>query len=158
MSEKDRAFMQSALEAAYKGVNKGQAPFGASIVKNDKVIVSAHNIVWQSMDITAHAEINAIRKACKELNTIDLTGCVIYSTCEPCPMCFSAIHWAKIKKIVFGTGIMDAEKFGFSELPILNETMRDIGKTDIEIIGDFIKKEAVELFEYWSEKHGDKTY
>lgn len=86
-----------------EGVDKGQTPFGSCIVKEGEVVSCEHNRVWETTDITAHAEIVSIRATCNKLNTIDLSGCVIYSTTEPCPMCYSAIHWAKISKIIYGT-------------------------------------------------------
>src|ERR1043165_5126214 len=130
----DMKFMQMAIDKAREGVDKGQTPFGACIVKNDKVIACEHNIVWESTDITAHGEIHAIRNACRNLNSIDLSGCIIYSTCEPCPMCFSAIHWAKIEKIVFGARIEDAQRFGFNELTVSNHLLKELGISDVLIV------------------------
>jgi tRNA(Arg) A34 adenosine deaminase TadA len=100
-------------------------PFGACIVKDGEVIACDHNVVWASTDITAHAEVYAIRNACKKLDSIDLSGCTIYSTCEPCPMCFTAIHWARIGRIVCGARIEDAKKYGFNELSVSNHELRD---------------------------------
>ena len=94
-------FMRLAIDKARRGIKNGQTPFGVCISKDAEVISCVHNIVWESMDITAHAEIHAIREACKKLNTVDLSGCVIYSTCEPCPICLSACHWANISTIVY---------------------------------------------------------
>ncbi|MHC4755582.1 MAG: nucleoside deaminase, partial [Planctomycetota bacterium] len=122
----DEKFMTMAIEKAKEGFGNDNSPFGACIVKDGEVVSCEHNIVWQSTDITAHAEINAIRKACEKLNTIDLSGCVIYSTCEPCPMCFTACHWAKISTIVYGASIPDAKNAGFSELAISNEKMKQL--------------------------------
>ena len=91
-------FMKAAIKEAYKGIENGDGgPFGAVIVKDGKIITSAHNTVIESMDATAHAEINAIRKASKILNTNDLSGCILYTSTEPCPMCLSAIIWSNIK-------------------------------------------------------------
>ena len=154
----DRGYMKSAIEEAKKGLLKGQTPFGACIVKDENVISCASNSVWRDMDITAHAEIIAIREACKKLNTIDLTGCIIYSTCEPCPMCFSACNWARISRIVFGARIEDAKRFGFSELPISNEKMRDLSHTNIEIHGDFMRDECIKLFDEWSKQMDKRFY
>lgn len=151
-------FMELAIKAAREGVAEGQTPFGACIVKDDKVISCSGNSVWKDTDITAHAEVNAIRKACKELGTINLTGCVIYSTCEPCPMCFAACSWARISRIVFGTRIEDAAGFGFSEMRISNEQMRDLSHADIEIIGDFMRDECLGIFEEWSKLRDKRTY
>jgi tRNA(Arg) A34 adenosine deaminase TadA len=152
----DEKFMRLAIEKAKEGVQNGQTPFGACIVKDGEIVCCAHNIVWHRMDITAHAEIHAIREACKKLNTIDLSGCEIYSTCEPCPMCFSACHWAKISKIIYGARIDDAKESGFNELNISNKTMKQIGNSPIEVVGDFLREENLELFKTW-EKLNDKT-
>ena len=145
----DSDFMRLAIDTARKGVAKGQTPFGAVIVKNGKVIVEAHNVVWKTTDPTGHAEVNAIRLACKKLGTINLDGCVIYTTTEPCPMCFSAIHWARISKIVYGAEIADAKKAGFNELVVSAKTMKRLGKSKVEVKGGVLKKENQALFEYW---------
>jgi len=154
----DKKFMQCAIDKAYEGIKSGQTPFGACIVKNDKIISCEHNTVWETTDITAHAEVTAIRAACKKLKSIDLSGCTIYSTCEPCPMCFSAIHWAKIKKIIYGTEIKDAEKAGFNELKISNEQLKDLGKSNIEIVKNFMYEENLKLFNDWIKQANAKKY
>ncbi len=154
----DEKFMQMAIDKCREGVDKGQTPFAACIVKDGKVIACDHNIVWESTDITAHGEIHAIRNACKEINNIDLSGCTIYSTCEPCPMCFTAIHWARIDKIYYGADIADAERFGFNELKVSNQMLKEMGLSNVEIVGDFMKKECVEVFEYWVSKKDRKVY
>lgn len=159
MDKKDgERFMRLAIEKTKEGIAKGQTPFGACIVKNGKVISCVHNIVWKSTDITAHAEIHAIREACKKLKTIDLSECVIYSTCEPCPMCFSACHWANISKVIYGAKISDAKKYGFNELTVSNKEMKEKGKSKIKIIGDFLRDETVELFKLWAKNKDRKTY
>jgi guanine deaminase len=157
MTEGER-FMQMAIDKAKEGVDNGQSPFGACIVKDGKVIACDHNIVWASIDITAHGEVHAIRNACKKLSSIDLSGCIIYSTCEPCPMCFTAIHWARIDKIYFGATIDDAKRFGFNELTVANKMLKDLGKSKVQIEGGLMKKECVELFEYWAAKSPEKIY
>ena len=154
----NKKFMLLTLYKAKEGVKKGQSPFGAVVVKNGKVISQAHNTVWKSTDITAHAEVNAIRLACKKLKSIELKNCVIYSTCEPCPMCFSAIHWAKISKIIYGTKIEDAKKCGFSELFISNKKMKKIGKSKVKIQGGFLRSENLELFKLWRKKENRRVY
>lgn len=154
----DEKFMRLAINKAKEGIKRGQTPFGACITKNGEVVICVHNRVWESTDITEHAEIRAIREACRKLNTVDLTGYVIYSTCEPCPMCFSACHWAKISKIVYGTRIEDAKKLGFSELTISNDTMKKSGNSPIEIVGDVLRDENMELFELWSNQENKRTY
>lgn len=150
--------MRMAIEKAREGIMNGQTPFGACIVKNDHVIVCVHNVVWKTTDITAHAEVNAIREACKKLCTVDLSGCIIYSTCEPCPMCFSAIHWARISKIVFGASIADAEQAGFNELRLSNVQMKEIGGSPVGIVGGLLREENVQLFEVFSNLKGKKIY
>jgi len=117
-----------------------------------------HNIVWANTDITAHAEMHAIREACNKLNTIDLSGCLIYSTSEPCPMCFSACHWAKISKIVFGARIEDANVNGFNELTISNKTMKKLGNSPIDVIGDILREENLEVFKIWSKLNNKRVY
>lgn len=155
MNEKD--YMRQAIAEAQDGLKKGNGPFGAVIVNKDQVIAKAHNQVIQDNDPTAHAEVTAIRKACKKLRTHDLSGMTIYSTCEPCPMCFSAIHWAKIKNIVYGADIDTAKKYGFNELEISNYKMRSLGKSKIDITADFMPRECEKLFHDWKEA-GNEAY
>lgn len=158
IKKQDLKFMRLAIEKAKAGVKMGQTPFGACIVKNDQVVACSHNIVWKNTDITAHAEITAIRVACKKLKTIDLLGCTIYSTCEPCPMCFSACHWARISRIVYGASIKDAANFGFNELAVSNFTLKKIGKSVIKITSGLLLKEIVELFKFWQKQSKAKVY
>ena len=158
MRNNDIKFMRLAIEKARAGIKKGQAPFGACIVKGNKVIACSHNLVWKSCDITAHAEIQAIRMACKNLKDIDLSGCTIYSTTEPCPMCFSASHWAKISCIVFGAQIKDALDYGFNELKVSNLKLAKLGENKISIISGVLRKENIALFEYWKELAKARVY
>jgi guanine deaminase len=137
--------MRIALDQARRGTAKGQSPFGACIVLNGSVVACAHNTVFDTCDATAHAEINAIRHACQSMRTVDLRDCTIYSTTEPCPMCFSAIHWARIRRIVFGAGIEDARRAGFSELPISNKAMQEQSGSHVQIVGGVLYKECAEL-------------
>lgn len=151
-------YMRIAIAKAREGIESGQTPFGACVVQDGEVISAAHNHVWASMDITAHAEIAAIREACKNLNTVDLAGCIIYSTCEPCPMCYSAIHWARIDTIVYGANIADAEKGGFNEIPISNEQLKDLGNDSVTLIKDFLKEECAALFAEWKAAEKSRSY
>lgn len=153
-----KRFMQMAITRAKEGVDKGQTPFGAVIVKDGKVIACEHNLVWENTDITAHGEIQAIRTACKKVNSVNLSGCTIYSTCEPCPMCFTAIHWARIDTIICGARIEDAKHFGFNELIVSNNKLNEAGGSNIEIISDFMREENIELFKYWESKNGKRVY
>ena len=156
MSDED--YMRLVIEKTREGINQGQAPFGACIVKDGEIVSCEHNNVWKNTDITAHAEVQAIRKACEKLHSIDLSGCVIYSTCEPCPMCYSAIHWARIGKIVYGCSIDDAEESGFNELDIANKKMRELAEDKIEITGGVLEEECRNLFKDFSEGKEKRIY
>ena len=151
-------YMRRAIEKAKEGILEGQTPFGACIVRKQEVLSCVHNVVWRTHDITAHAEIHAIREACRSLQTIDLSGSVIYSTCEPCPMCFSACHWARISKIVYGASIEDAEASGFHELPISNLRMKELGGSPVEIVEGFLREEAIALFHFFDQQPNKRTY
>jgi tRNA(Arg) A34 adenosine deaminase TadA len=145
MTEAD--FMKLAIAKTEEGIAAGQSPFGAIIVKEGKVIALTHNTVWRTTDPTAHAEVNCIRSAATALATIDLKGCTMYSTCEPCPMCLSAIHWSKIDRVVFGATIADASKAGFSELHIDAAKVAELGKSPLKVEGGLLREECAALFE-----------
>lgn len=145
----DRRFMEMAIAKAREGLAAGQTPFGACIVRGEQVIACEHNLVWRSTDATAHAEVTAIRVACGLVKSVKLTGTTIYSTTEPCPMCFAAIHWAGIERIVYGSSIADARSAGFSELTISNRDMKRLGGSTIEVVEGLMAEEAKALFEEW---------
>ncbi len=150
--------MTFAIRAARRGIRKSQTPFGACIVRGGKVVVATHNHVWKNTDITAHAAVHALRLACRRLKTIDLSGCVIYSTCEPCPMCFSACHWARISKIVYGTSIADAARAGFNELAIADTVMKRLANSRVRLVPGFMREENLELFKEWRNRKDRKAY
>lgn len=150
--------MIRAIKKAKEGVLQGQSPFAAVIVRGGKVLAAAHNTVLKDNDSTAHAEINAIKAASKKIKNWNLSGCTIFSTCEPCPMCFAACHWARISKIFYGASIADAIKAGFNELTISAEIMKEKGHSKLEIIPGFMLKENLELFEFWKKRISKKTY
>ena len=150
--------MRLAIEKAKAGVAAGQTPFGAVIVRGDEAVAVAHNVVLATTDITAHAEVTAVREACRALGTIDLGGCTIYSTCEPCPMCFSACHWANLDRIVYGASIADAAACGFRELSISNADMKRLGGSRIDIEPGRLRDEAVELFREWMRRPDRRVY
>ena len=150
----DEKWMRMAIDKAREALDKGQTPFGAVIVKNGELVVAAHNVVWETTDITAHGEVTAIRLACRKLNTIDLRGCEIYSSTEPCPMCFSAIHWSGMGRIVFGASIADAKMAGFNELTLSNQDMKRIGGSKVELVGGVLKEESVEVFREFLRRGG----
>jgi tRNA(Arg) A34 adenosine deaminase TadA len=152
-------WMRLAIDTCRKGIEAGQSPFGAVIVRgDDELIVAVHNVVWQTTDITAHAEINAIRQACRKLATIDLSSCRIYSTTEPCPMCFAASHWARLSHIYYGATIADANAVGFSELSISNQHMKELGGSRIGVTGGLLADEAKSLFTLWKNRPGSRSY
>lgn len=124
-------------------------PFGACLVKGRKVLAVARNTVLRDKDPTCHAEINAIRKAAQKLGTHDLSGCVIYSTTEPCPMCFSAIHWARIGRIIYGTTTKDAARLGFNELRISDTVLKSLGKSRVRLMRSKALAECEKLFADW---------
>ncbi len=120
-----REFMQEAARLALENVRAGLGgPFGAVIVKDGQIIARGANCVTRTNDPTAHAEVVAIREACRVLGTFDLSGCEIYTSCEPCPMCLSAIYWARIGKIYYGCTAKDAEAIGFADQFIYDELSR----------------------------------
>ncbi|XP_048572710.1 guanosine deaminase-like isoform X1 [Triticum urartu] len=101
--DREHKFLSIAVEEAYRAVDRGHGrPFGAVVVRNDQVVVSCHNMVVKNTDATAHAEVTAIREACKKLGKIDLSDCEMYASCEPCPMCFGAVRLSRIKRLVYG--------------------------------------------------------
>lgn len=152
----NKKFMQLAIKEAKKNLKSiDGGPFGACIVKKDKVLALSRNTIVKNNDPTNHAEMNAIRIASKKLKNFDLSGCEIYSTTEPCPMCFSAIHWANIDKIYYGTSIDDSRKLGFNELTITNALMKKIGKSKVKIYPKCMLEECKELLCEW-EKLGNK--
>lgn len=156
--DRHEKFLRLAIEEAHKSVEEGQTPFGAVITQNDELVVATHNSVVKDCDCTAHAEINAVRKACKKLQTIDLSGCVLYSSCEPCPMCFSAIHWAKIHAIYSSASIKDAQNAGFSELEISNTEMKKKGGSSVLLHNGLLKEEGLKPFKVFIEKEDKITY
>lgn len=154
----DEKFMQFAIRQARKNIKEmSGGPFGACIVKNGRVIAAARNTVLKQ-DATCHAEINAIRQASRKLGAYDLSGCVIYSTTEPCPMCFAAIHWARIKKVIYGTKISDAKKIGFNELSISAAKLASLGKSKVKLTGGVLFKDCKKLFEDWSRQANKALY
>ncbi|HEV3165958.1 MAG TPA: nucleoside deaminase [Isosphaeraceae bacterium] len=147
MDEQD--YMRRAIRKAQEGIAAGQSPFGAVIVRQRKVIGETHNAVWRNLDPTAHAEINCIRRAAAAVQTIKLSGCTMFSTCEPCPMCLAAIHWSRIDRVVFGASIADAVAAGFRELHIGAKQLAEQGGSPLRVEGGLLRDECVALFEEW---------
>lgn len=141
--------MRLAVKEARKNIKTMEGgPFGACIVKDGRVLAVAKNTVLKS-DASSHAEINAIRIASRRLRNFDLSGCVIYSTTEPCPMCFSAIHWARITAVIYGTTISDAKNIGFNELSISCRQMKKAGASRIRLLPGCLKEDCLKLLSDW---------
>jgi len=150
-------FMTRAIELSIESVNSGGGPFGSIIVKNDKVIAEGSNKVTLNNDPTAHGEIVAIRKACKSLNNFNLSGCELYSTCEPCPMCLSAIYWAHIDKVYYANTRNDAQKIDFDDSLIYSELLTNVKKRKIPMF-QMMRNEALKAFELWDKKTDKVKY
>jgi len=148
-------FMMRAIELSKNNISEGGGPFGCVITKNDTIIAEGYNQVTKNNDPTAHAEIVAIRKACKALNTFDLSNVEIFTSCEPCPMCLSAIYWAHINKVYYGNSRKDAALIDFDDEHIYNELKLDIHKRKIQMFR-INNQEALEVFKLW-EKTEKKT-
>ena len=149
--------MKRAIKLSIKSVNNNGGPFGSVIVKDNKIIAEGSNKVTSNNDPTAHGEIVAIREACKKLNNFSLNGCELYSTCEPCPMCLSAIYWARIDKIYYANTREDARKIDFDDSLIYTELQKNIDKRKIPMI-QILRNEALKAFELWDKKKDKVKY
>lgn len=154
---KSEKFMLEAIKLSIESVKSGGGPFGAVIVKDGEVISKASNSVTLTNDPTAHAEVNAIRKACSKIENFSLEGCELYTSCEPCPMCLAAAYWAGIKKIYFGNSRLDAKKIDFDDSFIYDEIPLDPAKRSIPS-EQFMSDEAIEAFELWESKEDKIRY
>lgn len=149
--------MREAIRLSEENVNNGGGPFGAVIARDGEIVATGVNRVTASHDPTAHAEVNAIREACRRLGTFDLSGCEIYSSCEPCPMCLGAIYWAHIGKLYYGNNKTDAKNIGFDDSFIYEELElpRDRRRLPSEPL---LSYEAAEAFRMWMEKDDKVEY
>lgn len=141
--------MQLAIDAAKQGITKGQSPFGCAIAIGDRVITATHNHVLAHTDITAHAEIHALRLACREENNIFLENAHVAATCEPCPMCMAALHWARVDTVYYGASIADAEKAGFNELNVPAQKLLQLGHSPVKLIKNIRQEDCKALFAEW---------
>jgi len=149
--ESKNKFMARAIELSIKSANTNGGPFGSVIVKDNKIISEGSNKVTSSNDPTAHAEIVAIRGACEQLKTFNLSSCEIYTTCEPCPMCLSAIYWSRIDKIFYANTREDAKSIDFDDSFIYFEVSKKIEERKIKMI-QMLRNEAIKAFEIWDKK------
>lgn len=147
--------MRKVIGLSIENVKNGGGPFGAVIVKDGEIIATGTNRVTANNDPTAHAEVSAIREACRKLGTFDLSGCEIYTSCEPCPMCLGAIYWARLDKIYYGNNKADAAAIGFDDSFIYDELAlpRDRRTKAME---ELLPEEAIEAFRLW-QATDDKT-
>ena len=149
-------FMQEALQEAYEGIRAGDGgPFGCVIVKDGLIVGRGHNRVILKNDPTCHGEMEAIRDACKALGTFDLSGCTLYSTAEPCPMCLGAILWANIRQVCFGCNREDSEAIGFRD-EVFYKYLK--GEADILNASEFGREECLELFEAYKALDNKRSY
>ena len=158
MTNTEQKFLERAVELSYEGMQSGKGgPFGCVIVKDEKIIGEGYNQVTATNDPTAHAEIVAIRNACKNLNTFQLSGCDIYASCEPCPMCLGAIYWARPKRVIYANTKKDAASINFDDQFIYDE----IEKPDCERRIEFIHhplQQAIEVFQQWQKTNSKIPY
>ncbi len=151
-------FMLEAIRLSKEGIESGiGGPFGAVVVKNGQVVGKGCNKVATTNDPTAHAEVVAIRDACQNLNTFQLNDCEIYCSCEPCPMCLSAIYWARIDKIYFANTKNDAANIGFDDAFIYEEIEKPFDKRSIPT-ETMMRNEAQQVFELWKDKEDKIAY
>jgi tRNA(Arg) A34 adenosine deaminase TadA len=155
ITEQDKQFMREAIRLATESVKHGGGPFGAVIVKDGEIIAGNSNSVTIDNDPTAHAEVNTIREACRKLGTFDLSGCTIYTSCEPCPMCLGAIYWARISRIFYGNTRKDAHDIDFADDFIYEELDRPMDERTVPLT-PLLRDEAMASFRLWQEKE-DKT-
>ena len=152
MDELDRKFMTRAIELARNGVETNAGgPFGCVVVKNGEIVGEGSNRVTSTNDPTAHAEIVAIREACSRLNSFQLEGCTIYTSCEPCPMCLGAIYWARPESVFYACTRDDAAEIGFDDDFIYKELEKNNGERELELI-NLMRDEALEIFGQWAAK------
>lgn len=151
ITEQDKIFMREAIRLADESVRNGGGPFGAVIVREGEIIAGSSNSVTIDNDPTAHAEVNTIRQACRKLGTFDLSDCIIYTSCEPCPMCLGAIYWAHLKCVYYGNTKKDARDIDFADDFIYEELDKPIDRRSVPFI-NLLHEEALSSFKLWSEK------
>ncbi len=151
MNNQHEIFMRMAIELSAENVLQSLGgPFGAVVVKDGKVIAKSANKVTASNDPTAHAEVSAIRLACKKLKTFDLSGCVVYTSCEPCPMCLGALYWARVDAVFYGTTKSDAAAINFDDQFIYEELAKKLHERKLPI-KQLLRDEANEAFKLWEQ-------
>ena len=156
MTEKDEKFMRRAIALAQNGIDQDAGgPFGAVVVKNGEIIGEGYNKVTSTNDPTAHAEVVAIRNACEKLDSFQLDGCIIYTSCEPCPMCLGAIYWARPARVFYAATREDAAKIGFDDQFIYEEIEKNFEHRQMKLV-NLLRDQGLKVFENWANK-ADKT-
>ncbi|MCI0492548.1 MAG: nucleoside deaminase [Planctomycetes bacterium] len=150
--------MQLAIAKCRQGLAAGQSPFGCAIARGNQVVACAHNRVLLTSDITAHAEMNAIREACQEVGNIFLDGAIVATTCEPCPMCMAALHWARVDTVYYGATIADADAAGFNELQLPAAELLRLGRSAIKLVPGVLAEECRGLFAQWQANPDRRVY
>ncbi len=150
--------MRRAIDVARQGVGQGQSPFGCAIVRGDQLLACRHNTVLATTDITAHAEINALRSACAATGDIHLPGAIVASTCEPCPMCMAALHWAQVHTVYYGATIHDAQQAGFNELQLAAADLLRLGGSRVRLVPGLLRDECLALFALWQTRPEHRSY
>jgi guanine deaminase len=152
MTEIQKQFMQEAIRLSNQGMNLNEGgPFGCVIVRDDKIVGRGNNKVTSTNDPTAHAEVTAIRDACRHLNTFKLDDCEIYTSCEPCPMCLAAIYWARLKKVYYACSRVDAGSIGFDDDFIYDEIPKELHQRIIPL-EQLMREDAMKVFNDWMRK------
>ena len=146
-----------AIHKCRVGIAVGQSPFGCAIALDDDVLAVEHNTTWATSDPTAHAEVNALRSACRGRGTIFVEGAIVATTCEPCAMCMAALHWARVDTVYFGATIADASAAGFSELSLAAADVVRLGGSRVKVVGGLLSDECRALFREWR-ANGGKAY
>ena len=157
MEKSKEFYMKKAIELSEKSVDCGGGPFGAVIVKDGRIIAAEHNRVTLKNDPTAHAEVMAIRKACKKLKTFDLSGCELYASCEPCPMCLSSMYWAHIRRYYYANQKEDAENIGFGDKFIYEELEKTPDERSMPRL-QMMRGDAMSVFKKWNDKEDKVEY
>ena len=155
--------MELAIQAARAGIDKGQTPFGCAIAAGGphgvgELLAACHNIVRESVDITAHAEVTALREACRRAESVHLEGAVVATTCEPCPMCTTALHWAQVATVYYGATIADARAAGFNELTLPASRVLELGGGSVVLVPGLREEECRGLFKEWKRSPGSQPY
>jgi tRNA(Arg) A34 adenosine deaminase TadA len=150
--------MRLAIDKCREGLAARQSPFGCAIARDGELLAASHNTVLLSTDITAHAEVNALRSACRHAGNILLEGAIVATTCEPCPMCMAALHWARVDTVYYGASIADAAAAGFNELQLPAAELLRLGGSKLKLIPGVLPQECKQLFVEWNASPNRKVY